>query len=66
MAFLLRLWQVTTNDGHLVWRATLENPHTEERWGFASLEDLLVYLNESASDATAVPGGMAPPANDEP
>jgi hypothetical protein len=43
LAFLLRLWQVEQN-GHSVWRASLEDPHTCERRGFPSLETLIEYL----------------------
>jgi hypothetical protein len=45
LAYLLRIWQV--NDaGKLIWRASLEDPHTGERKGFASLEALLAFLWE--------------------
>jgi hypothetical protein len=40
-AYLLRLWR----DGDkMPWRATLENPHSGERRGFASLAHLFAYL----------------------
>lgn len=29
-----------------VWRASLENPHTGERQGFANLTDLFIFLEE--------------------
>ncbi len=44
-SYLLRVWQVRT-DGEVVWRASLEDPHTSERHGFASLEQLLEFLKE--------------------
>lgn len=47
LAFLLRLWQVEEN-GRRVWRASLEDPHTGERRGFASLNLLTHYLREQA------------------
>ena len=45
LAYMLRLWQVEV-DGDLVWRASLESPHTGERRGFASLEALFDFLRE--------------------
>lgn len=42
-AYMLRLWQVTSSDA-VVWRASLEDPHTGERKGFADLESLLAFL----------------------
>ncbi len=38
-SYLLRLWRAT-QDGEVTWRASLENPHTGERSGFANLEAL--------------------------
>jgi hypothetical protein len=54
-SYLLRLWR--TNDQ---WRASLENPGTGKRIGFANLEQLFAYLmdlieedpNEQATQAT--------------
>ena len=51
LAFMLRLWQVRDND-EMVWRASLEDPHTGERRGFASLEMLVAFLREQARSAT--------------
>jgi hypothetical protein len=51
-AYLLRLWQVRT-DGETVWRASLENPHTGERHGFAGLDRLFEFLEQQTSSATA-------------
>ncbi len=43
VAYLLRLWQVhTENDS--TWRASLEGSNTGERQSFASLEGLFEYL----------------------
>ena len=49
-SYLLRLWR-ETGDGEVirgeeraVWRASLESPHTGERWGFAGLTDLFGFL----------------------
>ena len=43
-AYLLRLWCADTLDP--CWRASLEDPRTGERIGFASLEQLFAYLME--------------------
>ena len=49
VSYLLRLWQ-TERRGVLVWRASLENAHVDkdhpmgERHGFASLADLVAFL----------------------
>jgi hypothetical protein len=42
-SFLLRLWY-TDGPGGSDWRASLENPETGERIGFARLEELFAYL----------------------
>ena len=43
LSYLLRLWE--TSDGEKeVWRASLESPGTGERRSFASLEDLVAFL----------------------
>ena len=54
ISYLLRLWQIRS-EGELVWRASLESPHTGERRGFASLDDLFGFLREQTdvpSDAS--------------
>lgn len=43
LAFLLRLWR---EDVKAPWRAMLENPHTDERHGFADLEELIAFLQK--------------------
>ncbi len=43
MTFLLRLWCVDET-GRSNWRAALEIPETGQRIGFATLEQLFVYL----------------------
>ena len=45
LSYLIRLWQISS-EGELVWRASLESPHTGERKGFASLDGLLDFLRE--------------------
>ena len=44
LAYLLRIWKERQN-GKTVWRASLEEAHTGERHGFASLALLVDYLN---------------------
>lgn len=43
ITFLLRLWCVDET-GRSNWRAALEMPETGQRLGFATLEQLIVYL----------------------
>ena len=43
LAYMLRLWQVSS-DGEPTWRASVESPHSGERKGFASLDDLFDFL----------------------
>jgi len=49
ISYLLRLWQVA-GDSDLVWRASLENPHTGERRGFPCLADLVAFLQKEMSN----------------
>ena len=58
ISFLLRLWQAESK-GDLVWWASLESSRTEERWGFASLDELFAFLRQQtagASDSSAGEG----------
>lgn len=48
LAFLLRLWQVRA-DKEMIWRASLESPHTGKRHGFANLDTLLEFLAAETS-----------------
>ncbi len=45
-AWVLRCWEVPDPDpdGSAAWRCSLEDPHTRERRGFASLEALMAFL----------------------
>lgn len=58
LAYLLRLWPVQ-EAGQTVWRASLENPHTGEKLGFATLERLFAFLEDQA--ALAGDENPAPP-----
>ena len=50
ISYLLRLWQ-TRSEGKLIWRASLESPHTGERYGFATLGDLFEFLEKEVGHA---------------
>jgi hypothetical protein len=50
IAYLVRLWQVDTRTGRL-WHASLEDPHTGERKGFADLQSLFTFLKEQTNDS---------------
>jgi hypothetical protein len=55
LAYLLRLWEVDTG-GQQVWRASLQDPRTGERRGFANLAELGTFLAEQiGSPAQAGP-----------
>jgi len=45
VSFLLRLWQ-SDEDGHLVWRASLESAQTGEKRHFRSVSLLTDYLEK--------------------
>jgi hypothetical protein len=59
-AYLLRLW-LASEQGKVVWRASLENPGTGERLGFANLERLFVFLQDQMA-AFAEEQEQKPPA----
>jgi len=42
-SFLIRLWKIKQEDT-FTWRASLENPQTEEIFGFKNLQALFEYL----------------------
>lgn len=46
LAYLVRLWRENETN----WRGTLENPHTGQRYAFASIEELLSFLKQQTSD----------------
>jgi hypothetical protein len=57
LSYLLRLWRVE-EDGEILWRASLEVTQSGERFGFASLENLLEFLKEQtqACSTSGTPG----------
>ena len=65
IAFLLRLWPEGASSSYAAnWRATLENAHTGERLGFASLEQLFAHLMQlvETPDQSPPETGDRPPA----
>ena len=48
LSYLLRLWRTST-DGQGVWRASLTDPLTGERIGFADLEALFEFLRRQTA-----------------
>jgi hypothetical protein len=52
-AYLLRLWR-ETDGGTARWRASLQDPHSGKKLGFAHLDELVAFLRERT--------GLAPPA----
>ena len=61
LSYLLRLWQIKS-EGELVWRASLESPHTGKRRGFADLKALFAFLQRQTD---AVPDGNASEAGEQ-
>jgi hypothetical protein len=60
LSYLLRLWQESDGSSDPpgaapVWRASLESPQSDERQGFAGLNELVAFLQEQT--------GRAPPAD---
>lgn len=52
-SYLLRLWR---EESERRWRASLEDPQTGKRMGFAGLEQLFAFLMEQADDDTKEAG----------
>jgi hypothetical protein len=55
LSYLLRLWQELGGDP-AVWRASLESPRSEERRGFAGLDELVGFLREQTGRASPADG----------
>lgn len=49
-AYLLRLWRENHNGS---WRMLLENPNSQERIGFANLDELIEFLKNKTGEAIA-------------
>ncbi|MEJ2207547.1 MAG: hypothetical protein P8129_00745 [Anaerolineae bacterium] len=54
LSYLLRLWRVTVA-GQIVWRGSLECPHTGKRLGFANPESLWDFLRSEMDDPGTAP-----------
>jgi hypothetical protein len=52
VAYMLRLWQAGSRGGQVIWRASLENPHTGERLAFGDEEALFAFLADLMADLT--------------
>lgn len=46
LSYLLRLWVVENQEGY-IWRCSVEDVQTGERYGFATLESLCDFLREA-------------------
>jgi hypothetical protein len=55
-SYLLRLWPIKENE-HTIWRASLESPHTGEKWGFADLDAVCAFLRKQTATLTDIDGG---------
>ena len=53
-AYVLRFWRLA-GAGQAVWRASLEDPHTGERRGFGSLNELVAFLRAVTEEMEASP-----------
>jgi hypothetical protein len=51
ISYLLRIWK-SNGEGKTAWQASLENPHTGERLGFANLYQLFTFLEQQIETAT--------------
>ena len=58
-AYLLRLWQVES-EGCAIWRASLEDSHTGQRRGFATIAQLVAFLETQAVSPAVAPASAAP------
>ncbi len=47
LAYLIRLRRDSESTP---WRVTVENPHTDERWGFANLDRFVEFLEEQTGE----------------
>lgn len=56
-SYLLRLWRVASEEG-ATWRASLESPHSGERWGFASVDEMCEFLRRHLQIAFDTDEGM--------
>lgn len=51
-AYLIRLWRLNNT---AVWRATLQDPHTGQKYLFDSVESLFSFLNQQLDKTPSIP-----------
>jgi hypothetical protein len=64
LSYMLRLWLAFSEEG-ASWRASLEDPETGNRTGFAGLGDLFGYLKQQTLRDPLLGGDAATGAPDE-
>lgn len=52
LVYVVRLWQSDSTD-RTTWRVSVQNPGTEERHIFATLEEFFAFVEERTRSATA-------------
>ncbi len=58
-SYILRLWS-TDRSGAVGWQASLEDPETGKRIGFAILEELFVFLMNPSQGSVSASVSVAP------
>ncbi len=53
LAYLVRLWAISHDNGNVVWRVSAEDAHTGERRVFADLGSLCSFLKEVTEQLAA-------------
>jgi hypothetical protein len=56
LSYLLRMWQTSDGEKH-TWCASLEQPGTRGRQGFASLDELFDFLRDQTTAQPKQTGG---------
>lgn len=58
ISYLLRIWR--SNGDETAWRASLQNPHTGEIIGFASIDELCIFLRQQTGIACSSEDDVEP------
>ena len=53
LAYLLRLWRTGLGE-NVVWRASLQDPQSGQRIGFASLDEVVEFLEQKMEEADRI------------
>jgi hypothetical protein len=61
-SYLLRIWRVVRG-GKPVWMASLDEPHTDKRHSFTSLQSLFAFLLQHTLDVDNLTQPQAGPPN---